>query len=71
MVDEEGGEGVGLVDAVVVEGGGVEEEEEMDVSSVASRVTFLESAPKQVEEEGDVEEGAEADSRKHFQRPRF
>ena len=66
MVDEEGGEGVGLVDAVVVEGGGVEEEEEMDVSSVASRVTFLESAPKQVEEEGDVEEGAEADSRKHF-----
>ena len=70
-MDEEGGEGVGLVDAVVVEGGGVEEEEEMDVSSVASRVTFLESAPKQVEEEGDVEEGAEADSRKHFQRPRF
>ena len=66
MVDEEGGEGVALVDAVVVEGGGVEEEEEMDVSSVASRVTFLESAPKQVEEEGDVEEGAEADSRKHF-----
>ena len=71
MVDEEGGEGVALVDAVVGEGGGVEEEEEMDVSSVASRVTFLESAPKQVEEEGDVEEGAEADSRKHFQRPRF
>ena len=70
MVDEEGGEGVALVDAVVGEGGGVEEEE-MDVSSVASRVTFLESAPKQVEEEGDVEEGAEADSRKHFQRPRF
>ena len=66
MVDEEGGEGVALVDAVVGEGGGVEEEEEMDVSSVASRVTFLESAPKQVEEEGDVEEGAEADSRKHF-----
>ena len=66
MVDEEGGEGVGLVDAVVEEGGEVEEEEEMDVSSVASRVTFLESAPKQVEEEGDVEEGAEADSRKHF-----
>ena len=71
MVDEEGGEGVALVDAVVGEGGGVEEEEEMVVSSVASRVTFLESAPKQVEEEGDVEEGAEADSRKHFQRPRF
>ena len=66
MVDEEGGEGVGLVDAVVEVGGEVEEEEEMDVSSVASRVTFLESAPKQVEEEGDVEEGAEADSRKHF-----
>ena len=60
-----------MVDAVVEEGGEVEEEEEMDVSSVASRVTFLESAPKQVEEEGDVEEGAEADSRKHFQRPRF
>ena len=66
MVDEEGGEGVGLVDAVVGEGGEVVEEEEMDVSSVASRVTFLESAPKQVEEEEDVEEGAEADSRKHF-----
>ena len=66
MVDEEGGEGVGLVDAVVVEGGVEEVEEEMDVSSVASRVTFLESAPKQVEEEGGVEEGAGADSRKHF-----
>ena len=47
---------------------GVVAEEEMDVSSVVSKVTFQESAPKQVEEgaaEGDEEEGAGADSRKH------
>ena len=53
---------------------GVVAEEEMDVSSVVSKVTFQESAPKQVEEgaaEGDEEEGAGADSREDVERPRF
>ena len=54
------------------EGGVVEVVEvvEMVVSSVGSKVTFQESAPKQVGEEGVAEgdegEGAGADSRKHF-----
>ena len=54
----------------VVEEAGAVVVEEMDVSSVASKVTFQESAPKQVGEEGVAEgdegEGAGADSRKHF-----
>ena len=70
MVDEEVGEGV-EVSEVEGEGGEVVEVEEMVVSSVGSKVTFQESAPKQVGEEGvaegeDEEEGAGADSRNHF-----
>ena len=68
-MDEEVGEGV-EVSEVEGEGGAVVEVEEMVVSSVGSKVTFQESAPKQVGEEGvaegDEEEGAGADSRKHF-----
>ena len=68
-MDEEEGE---VVEDSEVGGevGAVVEAEEMAVSSVGSKVTFQESAPKQVGEEGvaegDEEEGAGADSRKHF-----
>ena len=67
MVDEEVGEGV-EVSEVEGEGGEVVEVEEMVVSSVGSKVTFQESAPKQVgvAEGEDEEEGAGADSRNHF-----